>query len=77
MDLLKQVISEIEEMEKADAASVTHFNHLEMNLNVLVPGGAPSGSMAALAQKMAVDPCGPVLPPCEQEAREREDKAFS
>ena len=50
-------------MEKADAIqSVTRFNHLEMNLNVLVPDGAPSGSMAALAQKMAIDPRGPVLP---------------
>ena len=51
LDLLKQVISEIEEMEKANALqSVIRMNHTEMNLNILVPGGPPSGSLAARAR---------------------------
>ena len=63
LDLLKQVISEIEEMEKADALqSVTRMNHAEMNLNVLIPGGPAPGTMAARAQAAVIDPRGPVLP---------------
>ena len=63
LDLLKQVISEIEEMEKADALqSITRMNHAELNLNVLILGGPATGTMAARAQAAVIDPRGPVLP---------------
>ena len=55
--------AEIEAMEKADALQrVTRMNHTELNLNILIPGGPPSGSLSAYAQAAMIEPNGPELP---------------
>ena len=52
-----------EQLEKADALqSVTRMNHMELNLNVLIPGGPPTNSLAEKMQATMVAPRGPELP---------------
>ena len=42
--------------------SVTRMNHMELNLNVLIPGGPPTNSLAEKMQATMVAPRGPELP---------------
>ena len=52
-----------EQLEKAHAPqSVMRMNHMELNLNVLIPGGPPANSLAEKVQEAMVAPRGPELP---------------